>query len=254
VAAALAAEGAELANDAGLNARPMPACASGPVIEAILNVAGEYRVAAIVAGSRGRGGFKSALLGSVSNHLVHHTTRPTFVARHAAPDTPADAPIALCYDGSDDAKLAIDRAGALFVARRVVVLTAWQPAHAIPAYGWGATAYVPDFEQVDQAAEHAARETADEGCARARAAGLAAEASVVQATSAVWRALVEAAEERDVAAIIVGSRGLGGVKSLLLGSVSGGVLHHTTRPVLVAPHGSSAHPSAPQASETTAAS
>ena len=33
--------------------------------------------------------------------------------------------------------------------------------------------------------------------------------------------------------MIVGSRGLGGVKRVLLGSVSEGIVHHSHRPVLV---------------------
>jgi nucleotide-binding universal stress UspA family protein len=206
----------------------------------VLNVAGERRVAAIALGSRGRGALKSALLGSVSNHIVHHTTRPTLVTRHDAPEAPTDAPVVLCYDGSDNAKLAIERAGALFAGKRATVLSAWQSAHAIPADGWAGSAYIPDYEEIDQASERAAREVAEEGCAQARSAGLAADAGVVRAAGALWPALVDAAETREAAAIVVGSRGLSGVKSLLLGSVSGSILHHTTRPVLVVRHSSAA--------------
>ena len=233
VAAALAAEGADLAAQAGLNARPVHACASGPIAETMLNVAGEHRVAAIVLGSRGRGGIKSMLLGSVSNHVVHHTTRPTFVVRHDAPETHTDAPIALCYDGSSDAKLALERAGELFGDRRAVVLAAWQTAHALPGYGLEGAAYIPDFEQIEQAAEKAAGVTAAEGCERAQAAGLASESRVVRASGTLWPALMAAAEQDDAVAIVLGSRGLRGAKSLLIGSVSNSVLHHTKRPVLV---------------------
>ena len=41
------------------------------------------------------------------------------------------------------------------------------------------------------------------------------------------------AERREAAAIAVGSRGLGRVKSTLLGSTSEGLLRHTKRPVVV---------------------
>jgi len=237
IAGALAAEGTDLALAAGLDARPVRACASGPVAETILNVAGEHRVSAIVLGTRGRGGIKSLLLGSVSRHVVHHASQPTFVVRHDAPDGTFNTPIALFYDGSEDARLAIERAGALFGPRHAVVVTGWQRGHAVPGYGWAGMAYAPDLEHLDHAAKRAATETAEEGCDLARAAGLNAAPHVVDAQAPMWSALAAAADEHDAAAIVVGTRGLSGVKSLLLGSVSRAVVHHTKRPTLIVRNG-----------------
>ncbi len=45
--------------------------------------------------------------------------------------------------------------------------------------------------------------------------------------------ILDLSEKLDVGLLIVGSRGLGGVKRVLLGSVSEGVVHHSHRPVLV---------------------
>lgn len=47
-------------------------------------------------------------------------------------------------------------------------------------------------------------------------------------------AILTLARSRDVDLIVVGSRGLGTVKSLVLGSVSNAILHQADRPVLVA--------------------
>ena len=48
-------------------------------------------------------------------------------------------------------------------------------------------------------------------------------------------AILDVADELDAEAIVLGSRGLTGVKSLLLGSVSHAVLQHADRPVMVVP-------------------
>jgi hypothetical protein len=49
-----------------------------------------------------------------------------------------------------------------------------------------------------------------------------------------------------VAAIVMGSRGLTGVRSMLLGSVSNAVVHHTERPTLVIHRPNSVHAQADQ--------
>ena len=46
--------------------------------------------------------------------------------------------------------------------------------------------------------------------------------------------VLELARARDVDLIVVGSRGLGSVRGLVLGSVSNAILHQADRPVLVA--------------------
>ena len=46
--------------------------------------------------------------------------------------------------------------------------------------------------------------------------------------------ILELARVRDVDLIVVGSRGLGAVRGLVLGSVSNAILHQADRPVLVA--------------------
>jgi nucleotide-binding universal stress UspA family protein len=78
-AKATAEAGADRATAAGLRARPLEARVDGSVAEAILRAAEEHDVMSVVMGSRGRSGFKSALLGSVSNTVVQHCPRPVVV-------------------------------------------------------------------------------------------------------------------------------------------------------------------------------
>jgi hypothetical protein len=85
-----------------------------------------------------------------------------------------DSPLILCYDGSEDAKHAIQRGGELLAARRAVVLTVWLPAAALGP-GLGFTANTVNFVELDRAAAEAGDRIAKEGMRIARAAGLDAE-------------------------------------------------------------------------------
>jgi nucleotide-binding universal stress UspA family protein len=147
-----------------------------------------------------------------------------------------DGPLLLCYDGSEDAKRAIERAGALFAGRRALVLTVWQPAAVLTSSaGLGAPATEADFFALDRAAAEAGDHTAEEGVRLALEAGLEAEPVAVEATGSVWTTLVEIADHHNAETIVLGSRGLTGVRSMLLGSVSSAVVHHADRPTLVIP-------------------
>jgi nucleotide-binding universal stress UspA family protein len=71
------------------------------------------------------------------------------------------------------------------------------------------------------------------GESKARELGATAEALPVPDSANVAETLIAIAEERDAGAIVVGSRGLGGIKARMLGSTSRKLLHDTHRPVLV---------------------
>lgn len=144
-----------------------------------------------------------------------------------------ERPILLCYDGSEDAKHAIEEAASLLRSSPALVLSVWQDARAMPSFAWAAGP-VPGVEEIFVAAREGARRMAEEGTHVAGEAGFTAEPLVAEAGGPVWDAVVKVADERDVAAIVMGSRGLSGVRSMLLGSVSSGVVHHAGRPVLVA--------------------
>jgi nucleotide-binding universal stress UspA family protein len=159
------------------------------------------------------------------------------VARVEAVLEMPDQPLLLCYDGSENAKHAIREAAALLAPRRALVLTVWQDAAAIPSLAWAGAA-LPDLEEVFAAARDGARRMAEEGAGIARATGFDALSIVAEAKGPIWAAVEQVAEEHDASAIVVGTRGLGGIKSLLLGSVSSGIVHHVQRPTVVVAAGS----------------
>jgi len=143
-----------------------------------------------------------------------------------------DQPILLCYDGSEDAKHAIREAAALLAPRRALVLSVWQDAAALPALAWAGGA-LPNLDDVFAAAQDGAQRTAEEGAGVARATGFEATPLIAEAKGPIWEAVDQVAEQHDAEAVVVGSRGLSGVKSMLLGSVSNGIVHHVGRPTLV---------------------
>jgi nucleotide-binding universal stress UspA family protein len=56
----------------------------------------------------------------------------------------------------------------------------------------------------------------------------------VEADGPVWTTILEIADRYDAATIVMGSRGLTGVRSMaLLGSISSAVVHHTDRPTMI---------------------
>jgi nucleotide-binding universal stress UspA family protein len=147
----------------------------------------------------------------------------------------ADTPprILLCYDGSPEATHAIGEAGRILRGGRATVLYAWQSAAETLAHFGVAPTYVPPGGY-EQDREHA-REVAREGTRLALEAGFDADARIVESAAATWGAILYAAEELDVDLVVMGARGLTGVRSMLLGSVSHHVVNLTGRNTLVVP-------------------
>jgi nucleotide-binding universal stress UspA family protein len=143
--------------------------------------------------------------------------------------------ILLCYDGSPGAKAAVRAAGALFDGTTTIVLTVWEGLSEVLAFGIGLAVASLDVEGIDRARERAAGQLAEEGTSHARASGLPAASVAVRCGASITETILEQAATLGADMIVLGSRGLGPVTSLLTGSVSRGVLQRADRPVLVVP-------------------
>jgi nucleotide-binding universal stress UspA family protein len=143
------------------------------------------------------------------------------------------------YDGSADARAAVDHIAQLMPGADVTVLTVWEPFQEALSrtggMGLGAGAFFPDNGEIDAASEEAARATAREGAERAMAAGLVAEPRIALREDGIAGAILAVADQLEADAIVVGTRGLTGIRSLLLGSVSHALLQHADRSVIVVP-------------------
>ena len=146
----------------------------------------------------------------------------------------------ICYDGSPDARAAIDRVGELIPASDAIVLTIWETVletmmrEGSLGMGFGMVGSYGD-DGTDAAIEKTARDTAEDGAQRTQAAGMVAHPRIVKREADIAAAILAVASEIDADVIVLGTRGLGAVKSLMLGSVAHAVLHHADRPVLVIP-------------------
>jgi nucleotide-binding universal stress UspA family protein len=135
--------------------------------------------------------------------------------------------ILLATDGSKEAVLATLAAVELAekTGSELHVVHAWQP---LPHYAYPSLApeeYAPPYEE-------GARQILDEQVERIKATrGTFAQSHLRMGAAA--KEIVKLAEEIGAGLIVVGSRGRGGIRRALMGSVSDSVVRHTHCPVLI---------------------
>ena len=181
----------------------------------------------LVVGARGLGGFKSLLLGSVSNHCLHHAPCPVAVVHTGATSHHREGRhrIVAGVDGSPACMHALHWAADEAKRRNVdlEVVHAWQ----LPFTGpYPVVAPVTDIARYEEDAQRildGAVDALSTSTPPAKLLHLGSASSV----------LLEASGGADL--IVVGTRGAGGMERFLLGSTSTQIVHHAACPVVVVP-------------------
>jgi nucleotide-binding universal stress UspA family protein len=185
----------------------------------------------LVVGSRGLGGFKCLLLGSVSRACVHRARCPVVVVAQPGPASDAlmterderSHRIVVGIDGSPSSIAALEWAAnqAELTGASLEVLMTWEW---LTGYGW--SPINPDFDQ-----ERVCQTALSDHLKPVRDAhpGISIQAAAIEGHPAPL--LVKASEGADL--LVVGSRGHGEFVGVLLGSVSEHCVTNAHCPVLV---------------------
>lgn len=183
----------------------------------------EEQVDVVIVGDTGRWGVIRPPLGSLAAHLVHHSPRPVAVVAGAG--GPLDgARLVVGVDGSDDSRAALAWAAALAarVGGSVEAVALYDPLADSYPHGPAASSWHTSLEPMARAAVSSVDEP-----------GVRIDLRVLGAQRV--EGLLDVGAELDAAAVVVGARGRGGFRRLLLGGTALQLLHHSDRPVVIVP-------------------
>jgi nucleotide-binding universal stress UspA family protein len=146
--------------------------------------------------------------------------------------------ILFAYDGSESAQAALRAAASIVDAQETnaIVISVWEPllVDVVRASKFGPVGMPTNTAELDERAEAAARHVAELGAQLVGELGFHTRSLAIADNSDVAGAIVAAADDVDADLIVLGARGLTGVRAYL-GSVSNHVLQHARRPLLVIP-------------------
>ena len=204
---------------------------TGRAASVIVDVAQEIGADIVILGARGHGAIERAFLGSVSAEVVDQTHCSVLVAR-----TPSARRILIGTDGSDVATSAIAFVGAsrLFESSTARVIYA---VDLDPSWWTGFTpgdaafAVDPYVSVVDEGRVRGDKVTSA-AATLLRSDGLDTSTVVHEGPAAA--AIVREARTWNADLVVVGTRGNGLMKRLLLGSTARSVLNHAAASVLIA--------------------
>ncbi len=212
----------------------------GSPAEEIIDLSEELEVGLVVAGSRGLGTIGKLVLGSVSEKVAYLASRPTLVVRGQGTGAWPPQRVIIGDDSSEGAKRAAETGvgiAKLFEAQVFLVRAGYpEPQLQLPGQSLQSLRAQREREVIARIQEKRRIKKALEKRADDLEAMLGRRPCVRAAVGDAAASILEvAAESEEVALIAVGSRGLGTIKSIMLGSVSRKVLRAASSSVLIAP-------------------
>ena len=197
----------------------------GDAAQEIVNLAEELKVGLIAVGSRGRSRIKRALMGSVSDSVVRHAHCPVFVVRLKPLIFPAR--ILVATDGSEEATLAAKTAAEL-------AYRTYSELHLVNVADTNASYYAAHETGLAENLQQRAQEVLEDQVEKIEQSGGEVAGEHVRVSQHhPADGIVRVAEEIEADLVVTGSRGLGGIRRALMGSVSDSVVRHAQCPVLV---------------------
>lgn len=203
----------------------------GPTGSRLIDVATDVGASAIVVGRRGIGGFKRLLLGSVSEEVATYAHCPVIVTARE-PIADVEPVVVVGVDGSERGDLALQWAAeqARITSSRLHVVHTWERPFIAPDSIAGTLRSIgPDADEL----EELERQVLVEVIARSADVLTAVEVTSELRDGHPSEELTTAAREHGAQLLVVGTRGLGGFSSMLLGSVAHQCLSHAICPVAV---------------------
>jgi nucleotide-binding universal stress UspA family protein len=196
-------------------------------------LAEDERAALVAVGATHRGAIGRLVAGSVGEHLLHGSPCPVAIVPPTWEDRPIGT-IGVAYNGEDESIAALRAAEDLArrLGARLVVIAVYEPMMT-PYMAGGLAPYASvdlDKQLREQFVEQVSGVIGDN----------AVETEVRVIDGPAGRGLVETGAD-GIDLLVLGSRGYGPARSVLLGSVSRHVVDHAPCPVLVVPRGVRPH-------------
>ncbi|KEI44326.1 universal stress protein [Saccharopolyspora rectivirgula] len=196
-----------------------------PAVDVLVEKSAEASL--MVLGQSGLGAFSNMLLGSTTTAVSAHAKCPVLIVRPRRGVVPDEGPVVVGVDGSQLSEEALAHAFAE---------ASWRGTSLVAVHSWIDVEHLGPY-LVPTSFEHGTVEQEAHRVLAERLAGWQEHYPDVEVHRAVERdrprhQLLERSREAQL--VVVGSRGRGGFRGMLLGSTSQALIHHAECPVMVA--------------------